>query len=92
MNYKLQFSPMSSTTNGHSGSSFVKTPPFAKTWSARLEDAKFFRSWLVYDSDLDATRTRGRFNWNVILGLVLMAAVSAGGWYCVDLLVQHFLK
>jgi len=92
MNYKLQFSPMSSTTNGHSGSSFVKTPAFAKTWSARLEDAKFFRSWLVYDSDLDATRTSGRFNWNIIVGLLLMAAVSAAGWYGVALLARYFLK
>ena len=86
MNYKYQFSPMSSTPNARAGS------PFAKTWSARLEDAKFFRSWLVYDSDLDASRTSGRFNWNIIAGLLLMVAVSAAGWSGVALLARYFLK
>jgi hypothetical protein len=88
MNYKYQFSPMSSTPNTRAGSPFGKT----KTWSARLEDAKFFRSWLVYDSDLDATRTSGRFNWNIIAGLLLMVAVSAAGWSGVALLARYFLK
>ena len=86
MNYKYQFSPMSSTPNA--GSPFAKN----KTWSARLEDAKFFRSWLVYDSDLDASRTSGRFNWNIIAGLLLMVAVSAAGWSGVALLARYFLK
>jgi len=88
MNYKYQFSPMSSTPNAHAGSPFAKT----KIWSARLEDAKFFRSWLVYDSDLDASRTSGRFNWNIIAGLLLMAAVSLAGWSGVALLARYFLK
>jgi hypothetical protein len=92
MNYKYQFSPMSGTPNSRAGSPFVKSSPFTKSWSARLEDAKFFRSWLVYDSDLDSTRTSGRFNWNVIAGLLLMAAVSAAGWSGVALLARYFLK
>jgi hypothetical protein len=53
---------------------------------------KFFRSWLVYDSDLEASRSRGRVNWNMLAGFTAMVAISAGGWSCIGLLVRHLLK
>jgi hypothetical protein len=92
MDYKYQFSPMSGmsgTPNPRAGSAFGESwrAPFA-----RREDATFFRSWLVYDSDLDATRTSGRFNWNIIAGLLFMAAVSAAGWSGLALLARYFWK
>jgi hypothetical protein len=81
MDYKMQLSPIS-VTHG----SRMRIPLLNR------EDAKFFRSWLVYDSDLDATRTRGRLNWNMIAGLGLMAVVSGAGWYGIAVLVEHFLS
>lgn len=89
MNYKLQFSPISSTGESHVGR------PLRERWGASLasrEDAKFFRSWLVYDSDLEATRTRGRINWNMLLGLALAVAISAGFWTGIGLIIAGIWK
>jgi hypothetical protein len=88
MNYKVQLSP-------------IYTPPKPRPYIngtdvkqtlVRLEDASFFRSWLVYDSDLEHSRTESKLNWSVIGGLVIMAAASAGGWYGFTVLLQHLLK
>ncbi|MFZ0772960.1 MAG: hypothetical protein WCA49_23250 [Candidatus Sulfotelmatobacter sp.] len=89
MNRRSQLSPIFSPPGSNS-----RLPPAAPSRGsrARWQDAKLFRSWLVYDSDLEATRTQGRFNWNVVSGLVLMAVVSGGGWFCIGLLARHFLK
>lgn len=89
MNHRLQLSPIFSPPAPNS------RLRLGEHWSDSLaswEDAKFFRSWLVYDSALEPCRTRGRFNWNIVAGLILMAAISAGGWFCVGSLAQHFLK
>jgi hypothetical protein len=63
-----------------------------KRTTIRWEDAKFFRSWLVYDSNLELSRPKGGVNWSVIVGLIMMAAVSASGWYGIALLVRHLIK
>jgi hypothetical protein len=81
MNYKMQLSPISGTRDSHSRLPFTSR-----------EDARFFRSWLVYDSDLDATRSRGRLNWNMVVGVGLMAVVSAGGWYGFASLLRYLVK
>jgi hypothetical protein len=89
MNHRLQLSPTPSPPRSNARSRL------SGRWGATLakrEDAKFFRSWLVYDSDLDATRTRGRFNWDIIAGLILMVLISAAGWWGISLLFRHFLK
>ncbi len=89
MSHKLQLSPVFKTR---------ESPwriPVQVRWGTppgNLEDARFFRSWLVYDSDLEMTRTRGRINWNLIAGLTLMAVISAAGWGGVAWLVAHFWK
>ena len=77
MNYRMQFSPMSGTHQSRLAS-----------W----EDAKFFRSWLVYDSDLEATRTRGRVNWNMVLGVALATGISACFWAGVGLMIAWVWK
>jgi hypothetical protein len=86
MNHRLQLSPISHSL-GHSPAGFGE-----KRNSLGWENAKFFRAWLVYDSDLEDSRPQGRINWNVVTGLIVMAAVSASGWYGVNLLVRHLLK
>jgi hypothetical protein len=87
MNHRLQLSPISHGP-GHSPAAFGEKRNSRVSW----ENAKFFRSWLVYDSDLEESRTQGRINWNVVTGLLVMAAVSASGWYAVTVLVRHLLK
>ena len=87
MSYKLQFSPTS-------GKSSLPLPRYERRGAqpANWEDTKFLRSWLIYDSDLDSTRTHGRLNWNMIAGLALTAVVSASGWAGVVLLVRYFMR
>jgi hypothetical protein len=88
MNYKLQPFPVTSTRESR------VLPPSSKTWGVApesLEDPKFFRSWLVYDSDLKTTRT-GRVNWNVVLGLGLVVILSASFWATIGLMMARFWK
>jgi hypothetical protein len=59
---------------------------------ANLQQVRFFRSWLVYDSDFESNRTHGRINWNMVASMVLMLAVSAAGWASLGLLVTRFWK
>lgn len=89
MNYKLQFSPLSSTGESH------VSRPLRERWglpSSNWEDAKFFRSWLVYDSGLEMSRNRGRFNWNLLLGVVLVLGISVGFWVGIGLMVARLWK
>jgi hypothetical protein len=86
MSYKSQLFPLSSTR---------ETPlrqRISQAWGStpsNLQDMKFLRSWFVYDSELENNRTHGRVNWNMVLGLVLAIAVSAGFWTGVGLLIAH---
>jgi hypothetical protein len=89
MSYKSQLFPLSSTGEttlhrpiGHSRGS---SPP-------NLQEMKFFRSWLVYESDLETIPTRGRVKWNMVLGLTLATAISASFWACVGLVIAHLWK
>lgn len=56
------------------------------------EDTRFFRSWLVYDSDLEFSRTSGRVNWNMVGGLALSLIVSVAGWTGIVLLISRLWK
>ncbi len=68
--------------------------PIRTKWDSPIadRDAKFLRSWLVYDSSVDENRTSGRFNWNAALGLALMTAVSAGVWAGIALLIARVVR
>lgn len=85
MDYRMQPSPMSGTPGVHLNESLNPSP-------VNREEAKFLRSWLVYDSDLDLNRTGGPMNWNMVLGLVVAAAVSAGLWVGAGLMIGRFWK
>jgi hypothetical protein len=88
MNYRMQLSPMSGiramAADVHQGDAPDVSP-------ANWDDARFVRSWLVYDSDLDVTRTRGHINWNMVLGVALAALVSAGVWIGAGLIIQRLV-
>ncbi|MGA8215365.1 MAG: hypothetical protein WB799_17340 [Candidatus Sulfotelmatobacter sp.] len=79
-------------------SSSVSEPPLQErighSWGSaptNLRDMKFFRSWLVYDSEIQTGVARG-VNWSVVAGLVLAFGVSAGFWTGVGLMIVHFWK
>lgn len=48
--------------------------------AAYATDARFLRSWLVYDSTLASEVPRGKFNWNFLIGLLVAGGASAGFW------------
>lgn len=91
MSYKvLQLSPLS--TRGTHVKILIEGP-----WStppANFGGARFLRSWAVYESAVDAghdAATAG-FNWNAILGLVVVVGISASFWAGVGITLSHVLK
>ena len=69
--------------------------PIRRAWGAapaNVLDTRFLRSWLVYDSSLEAGKTGGSANWNRVLGLSLAVGVSAGFWVAVGLIATHLLQ
>jgi hypothetical protein len=57
-------------------------------------DVTFLRSWAVYDSAVDVRRdvpTAG-FNWNALLGLVMVVGISASFWAGVGTTLSRLLK
>jgi len=88
MKYRLQLSPISGTRESHTDL------PSRERWVSPFtnsEDARFFRSWLVYDSDLEGENTHG-IRWNMILGLALAVIVSATIWLGVGLMIERAWK
>ena len=79
-------------------SSTQSTPmrlPIRRAWGAapsNVLDTKFLRSWLVYDSSLEADNTGDSTNGNMILGLSLAVGLSAGFWVAVGQIATHFLE
>ena len=75
--------------------SSTQPAPIRRSWGAAPIDVfgtKFLRSWLVYDSSLEADKTEDSTNWNIILGLSLAVGLSAGFWVAVGLIATHFLE
>ena len=83
MNYRLQLSPISNPRD---------SPPLTDQWNAppaSWEDVKFFRSWLVYDSDIEINSSRD-INWSMVLGLALAMIVSATFWTGLGFTIAYF--
>jgi hypothetical protein len=57
-----------------------------------LQDMKLLRSWLVYDSVIQTGLEPRRINWNMVLGLALATAISAGIWAGIGLMIERFWK
>ncbi len=89
MNYRMQLSPISGVrplAPDVYRSESPETPP------ANLDDARFVRSWLVYDSDLDLDCPPGHVNWSMVLGLVVAAVVSASFWLGAGVMIARLWK
>jgi hypothetical protein len=83
MNFRLQLSPISGFRDQ------VDLPTRERAGQhVNWEETKFYRSWLVYDPDLEPDGHRG-LNWNIVLGLALAVVVSVSFWVGVGLLVAR---
>lgn len=51
------------------------------------EDAKFFRSWLVYDCNLELQHVG--INWNVVLGLGAAVILSVSFWVAAGVMIAR---
>jgi hypothetical protein len=87
MKYRLQFSPISGTRESHADQLSLQPSPFANS-----RDANFFRSWLVYDSDLEAEDAPDRLHGNMVLGLSLAVMISATFWVGVGLMIERLWR
>jgi|HubBroStandDraft_4_1064222.scaffolds.fasta_scaffold915530_1 hypothetical protein len=86
MGYKLQPFTMSDAHDA------LPLQDWESALSANWEDARFFRSWLVYDSKVRPGLESPRVNWYKLLGLTLAVAVSGGVWAGIGLIIAHFWK
>jgi hypothetical protein len=87
MSYKVQ-SPRIST-----GGIFSKIMVHERE-SSLLEgdrNVHILRSWYEYDSQADPC-SKGRANWNVLLGIAIVATISAGFWGGVGLIIARLLR
>jgi hypothetical protein len=89
MSYKSQLFPLSSTCE-----TTLRRPISYSRGSSppNLQGMKFFRSWLVYDSELENGRRQGRGKWNAVLGLTLATGIGVSFWTGVGLMIAHFWK
>lgn len=90
MSYRvMQLSPLS--TRSTQVKILIEGP-----WSAPFvdsADARFLRSWMVYDSGAGDGRDASAegFNWNALLGLVVVVGISASFWAGVGITLSHLL-
>jgi hypothetical protein len=91
MNYRLQLSPIFGSQQRRQQLELnLPLRERGQGPAAKWEHAELFRSWLVYDSDLGAGRTKS--HWNKVLGLGLALAVSMTFWVGVGLMLAEHLK
>jgi hypothetical protein len=55
-----------------------------------LDDARFSRSWLVYDFKVRPGLELPNINWNAALGIALAIVVSGGVWAGIGLTIARF--
>jgi len=84
MNYRLQLSHVSSVSEAN-GSPYQAQ----RLATARWEDAKFYRSWLVYTSGKRVVRVHKQINWDAVLGIGMATLVSACIWAGIGLLIAR---
>jgi hypothetical protein len=83
---RLQLSPISSTHDA------LPLNDWRSALPANWEDARWFRSWLVYDAKVRPGLELPSVNWYKLLGFTLATAFSGGVWIGIGLLAAHFWK
>jgi hypothetical protein len=94
MSYKSRSVPRASSSETmlrwQIGDSWGSSPTSVP--DAALQDMKFLRSWLVYDSDIQIGVARGRFDWNLIAGIALAVGISVTFWAGIGLMIARVWK
>jgi len=88
MNRKFRLSPLASTC-GTDGSAVQAS---RITSAEDLRATELLRFWSKYEVTLDEPASRGRINWNAVLGIVLVGGISAGFWAGVGWMVSALLN
>ena len=88
MSYKLQ-SPRMSPSGIFTR---IKVQDRRSALIDNASDVHVLRSWYEYDSQAEQHSARGRFNWNALLGIVVVVAVSSAFWAGVGMLVARIWK
>ncbi len=86
MNYRLQLFRLSGLREAEDPS-LQKSP--MQISASEWKDPEFFRSWMVYEFDLEESRASGRINWDTLLGLSLALSIGAGFWTAAGLLIAY---
>ncbi len=89
MSDESQFFPLSSTGERS------QRLPIQTSWGdlpVNLEQVKFVRSWLVYDSEMQSNLVSGRAIRHTAIGLALAIALSASFWTGIGVVVVRFWK
>ena len=89
MSSKAKLFPLSSTGQFSCGM------PTQEAWGeppADSQDAKFLRSWLVYDSVTEGDTGTNRSARSIALGLLVAFAISASFWTGIGLIVTRVWK
>jgi hypothetical protein len=86
MNYRLQLFRLSGLREAED-SSLQKNA--LRISPSEWKDPEFFRSWMVYEFDLEPGDPSGRINWNTVLGLSLAFSIGAGFWTAAGLLIAY---
>jgi len=55
-------------------------------------DVHLLRSWYEYDSQAERRGVGGLFNWNALLGIAVVVAVSSAFWAGIGMLVARISK
>jgi hypothetical protein len=92
MSYKVQPFPVINARESRRHGSLSKRLGDPPTWSTTGEDVQLFRSWLVYDSNIQQGFGLRRVNWNTVRGLALATAISVGVWAGVGLMFARIWK
>jgi hypothetical protein len=84
MNYRVQVPPISSAHDLQ-----ILSPQNEQTIEPMdSEEMKIFRSWAVYDNDLEQIFSPGRSR-ESLLGLALAMGIGAGFWTAAGLLIAR---
>jgi hypothetical protein len=91
MRHRSQLSPISVVREAPVKVSFSEG---ATDLLAKWNDARFFRSSAVYDSNLDfapeGVGAQPPIRWSSVLGIGLATVVSAGFWAVLAVIIAHF--
>jgi hypothetical protein len=87
MNYRLQLSPISDIRESQEE---LLSRERRKRRRNIWENARFYRTWALYDYNMEPRRAE--LDWNMVLGLGLALAISVGLWVAIGTTVASLWR